>query len=156
MPRAWRVLRSFFAGIGRDRLDLASRVPVVALIADEQDRGVLASISERELLDIHFVESRGEAYSVAQRLIAPVILLDRDWPGAEWKTDVQKLAASPHHACVILVSGVADAYLWEELIRRGGYDVLPKPLRADGAARMVKLAMTYGLAHPSRVSAGRV
>lgn len=151
MPRVWRVFHSLFAGFSRDRLALPYRVPIVALVADEQDRRVLASIADRELLDIHFAESWGEVCSAAKQLIAPVVLFDRDWPGTEWKTDVERLAASPHHACVILVSGVADVYLWEELIRRGGYDVLPKPLQADKVARIVKLATTYGLAHPSRV-----
>jgi len=146
MARVWRVLNSLFAGLSRDRLALPRRVPIVALVVDEQDRRVLASISGQELLDIHFVESREEVCSAAKRLIAPVVFLDRDWRGTEWKTDVQRLAASPHHACVILLSGVSDVYLWQELIRWGGYDVLPKPLQADKVASVVKLAMTYGLA----------
>ena len=41
------------------------------------------------------------------------------------------------------MSGVADDYLCQELIRQGGYDILPKPLRADNAARVVKLALSY-------------
>jgi FixJ family two-component response regulator len=56
---------------------------------------------------------------------------------------VESLAASTHGACVILMSGVADDYLFQELIRRGGYDILPKPLRPDNAARVVKLALSY-------------
>jgi DNA-binding NtrC family response regulator len=156
MPRMWRVLHSLFAGLGRDRLALPYRVPIVALVVDERDRRILAGIADRELLDIHFAESCGEVCSAAKQLIAPVVFLDRDWPGTEWKTDVQRLAASPHHACVILISAVADVYLWEEVIRRGGYDVLPKPLQADKVARIVKLATSYGLAHQSRASAGKV
>jgi FixJ family two-component response regulator len=76
-------------------------------------------------------------------LTAPIVLLDRDWPGAEWRTAVERLAAAPHCACVILMSGVSDDYLLQELIRWGGYDILPKPLRADKAARVVKLALSY-------------
>ncbi len=155
MPRVWRVFHSLFAGHNRDRQAVPYRVPVVALVADEQDRRVLSSISDWELFPIHFAESREEACSAAKRLIAPVVLLDRDWPGAEWKTDVQSFAAPPHQACVILLSGVSDVYLWQELVRRGGYDVLLKPLQLgpNQAARMFKLAMAYGLAHPSRVPA---
>jgi len=109
---------------------LAARVPVAALMVNEQDRHVLASVFGEEPLDVRFAESCQEARSVANQLTAPVILLDRDWPEAEWRTAVERLAASPYRACVILVSGVSDGHLWQELTRRGGYDVLPKPLQA--------------------------
>jgi len=116
---------------------------VVALVVDEQDRHVLTRVFGQEPLDVRFAESCQEACSIANQLTAPVILLDRDWPETEWRIAVERLTASPHHACVILVSGVSDVYLWQELIRRGGYDVLPKPLQADKVARVVKLALSY-------------
>ena len=141
-----QVIRSFFAGGGRRGMALPSRVPVVALIVSEQDRCVLTCISGQEPLDVHFAESCEEAGAAASQLTAPVILFDRDWPGTEWKTAVASLAASPHRACVILMSGVSDDYLWQELIRRGGYDVLPKPLQADHVARVLKLALSYRVA----------
>jgi hypothetical protein len=56
---------------------------------------------------------------------------------------VEDLASSPHRACVILVSGVLDAYLWDEVVRTGGYDVLYKPLREDDVVRSVRLAWSY-------------
>jgi len=76
-------------------------------------------------------------------LKAPVILLDRDWPGTGWRAAVERLASSPHRPCVILVSGVSDIYLSQELARRRGYDVLPKPLQADKVERTVRLALSY-------------
>jgi FixJ family two-component response regulator len=44
---------------------------------------------------------------------------------------------------VILVSGVADAYLWQEVVRREGYDILTKPLHTENVLRSVKLALSY-------------
>ena len=32
---------------------------------------------------------------MASHLVAPIILLDRGWPGAEWRTAVQRFAALP-------------------------------------------------------------
>jgi DNA-binding NtrC family response regulator len=113
------------------------------LVVSEQDRSVLTAICGHEPLDMHFVESCPEAIALAQQLIAPVILFDRDWPETEWRIAIEKLAALPHGACIILMSGVADDYLWQELIRRGGYDVLAKPLRTDAAARALKLALSH-------------
>ena len=151
-PRVWQALHSFFAGIGSPRKTLASRVPIVALIVGEQDRGVLASVSKQEPFDVHFAESCEEAFTLANQWNAAVIFFDRDWPGTDWRAAVESLAASSHHACVILMSGVADDYLWQELIRRGGYDVLPKPLRNDTVSRVIKLALSY--LHSERKLAG--
>jgi len=137
------MVRSLLAGVMRPRIALPSRVTIVALVVNEQDRNVLANVFGRQPVDVHFAESCEQALVFAQRLSAPVILVDRDWPGTEWRTAVASLAVLPHHACVILVSGVADAYLWQELVRRGGYDILSKPLRAEDCLRVVKLALSY-------------
>jgi DNA-binding NtrC family response regulator len=119
------------------------RIPIVALVVSDHDREVLNCISSREPLDIHFAESHVDAWEAMNRLNSPVILYDRDWPNAEWRTTVQALASSPHRSCVILASRVADDYLWQELIRCGGYDLLAKPFRADDVARALKLALSY-------------
>ncbi len=79
----------------------------------------------------------------ASRLKAPVILCDRDLPGADWREAVQVLATSSRGACVILLSSVLDDYLRDEVGRKGGHDVLSKPLREDDVVRAVKLAWTY-------------
>jgi DNA-binding NtrC family response regulator len=143
MTRVWEMVHSLFIGGAPRRMTAASRVPVVALVVNEQDRHVLASVFGEDPLAVRFAESCEEAYSVTNQLAARVILLDRDWPGTDWKAAVEKLASSPHHPCVILVSGVSDIYLSQELARRRGYDVLPKPLRADKVERTVKLALSY-------------
>jgi len=129
---------------------------VVALVVSEQDRHVLTSVSSLEPLEMHFVASCEEACAVAKTLTAPVILLDRDWPGTQWKVSVQSLAALPHRACVVLMSGVSDDYLLQELNRRGGYDVLLKPLRVDNAARVVKLALSYWNSAPKSAVLARM
>lgn len=148
ITRMWQIVHSLFAGVVRSRMPLRFRQSVVALVADAQDRHVLANAFDREPLDVRFAESCEEAVSIVNQLTAPVVLLDRDWPGTEWKAAVERLASSPHHACVILLSGVSDVYLWQELTQRGGYDVLPKPLQADKVARVVKLALWYWTSTP--------
>ena len=120
-----------------------ARIPIVALVMSDEDRKVLSHISDHEPVEIHFAESRVEAWDVLNRLNSPLILYDRDWPDAEWRTTVQTFAASPHRSCVILASRVADDYLWQELIRCGGYDLVAKPFRADDVARALKLALSY-------------
>jgi CheY-like chemotaxis protein len=141
--KLWEAIHSFFGDPIPRRIAVASRTPMVALVLMEEDRHVLAGISSQEPLDVHFAKSFDEACALANQLAAPVVLFDRNWPGTDWRTAVERLAASPHHACVILLSGVADDYLRQELVRQGGYDVLPKPLRAEKVVSVVKLALSY-------------
>jgi FixJ family two-component response regulator len=153
MPRLWQVIHSLFGGAAPDRMDLHAQIPVVALIVHELDRQVLKSVAGPQSLELHFAESCEQARALSENLAAPVILLDRDWPGSEWRVWVERLAASPHNPCVILVSGVADAYLWQELIRRGGYDILGKPLREGNVTRVIRLALSWASApKPARLT----
>src|SRR5580692_4070800 len=118
MTRVWEMVHSLFIGGVPRRMTVASRAPVVALVVNEQDRHVLVSVFGQDPLDVRFAKSCEEAYSVANQLTAPVILLDRDWPETEWRVAVVRLASLPHRPCVILVSGVTDTYLSQELARR--------------------------------------
>jgi len=139
----WQAIHTLFGSGTPSRTDVPPRVPVVALVMNEQDRQVLEGATGQEPLEIHFAESRDEAGILVDQLTAPVVLLDRDWPGSDWKLSLERLAASPHRPCVILVSGTSNAYLWQELMRRGGYDLLAKPLRTGNVARVIKLALSY-------------
>src|SRR4051812_15620575 len=114
MPSIWQVIHSVFTGSDPRQTAAPEWIPVVALVASNQDRYVLATLSGHDRLEVHFVDSCEEAYSTAKRLSAPVILLDRDAPGTEWKAAVKNLADSPNGACVILISGVVDDYLRQE------------------------------------------
>lgn len=117
--------------------------PVIALATSECDREVLTSLSRHGCWDVHFADSRVQAWEIVHRFASPVVLYDRDWPNAEWRTTVHTFAACPQRPCVILMSRVADDYLWQELIRCGGHDLLAKPLRADDVHRALKLALSY-------------
>jgi DNA-binding NtrC family response regulator len=155
MPRLWQVIHSLFGRGSPISFVVPPPVPVVALIVNEQDRHVLKNVAGQDSLEVHFAESIEEVEAIANQIAAPIILLDRNWPGSDWRTAVQRLAASPQGACVILVSGVTDAYLWQELIRRGGYDVLAKPLRAPNIARVIKLALYYRTSAPKAAVGGQ-
>jgi CheY-like chemotaxis protein len=118
-------------------------ITVIALLASEEDRQQLTCICSRNLWNLLFVDTREEARIALHNLKVPVVLCDRDLPGKGWRETVEDLASSPHRACVILVSGVVDTYLWSEVVRTGGFDVLSKPLREDDVTRAVRLAWSY-------------
>ena len=116
---------------------------LTASLAGYADRAALSEAAELADLDLHAAGSCEEAWHIADRLHAPVILYDRDIQHAEWREAVGILAALPHRPMVILISPVADEYLWSELFRTGGFDVLRKPLRPEEISRVLTLALSY-------------
>ena len=141
----WRALHSLISGRpNTQRAGGGSRTVVIALVVGEHDRDTLAAVSGDEALDVRFPETRVGAWDEMTRFRSPVILYDRDWPNAEWRSTVYSFANSPQRPCVILTSRVADEYLWQELIRWGGHDLLAKPLRREDVSRALKLALSYG------------
>jgi DNA-binding NtrC family response regulator len=112
-------------------------------VTSDKDRRLLTEICSRNRWHLLFTETCEEARIALHQLKAPVILCDRDLPGRGWRETVEDLASSPHPACIILVSKVVDTYLWNEMVRTGGYDVLSKPLREDDVVRAVRWACSY-------------
>ena len=57
----------------------------------------------------------------------PVALCERKLPDGTWK-DLYTFAESlPNPPLFVVVSEMADQYLWAEVLNLGGYDVLAKP-----------------------------
>lgn len=129
---------------GRDNATLLTPglTPVVALILNDHDRRRLSEIAVHERIEVHFADTCSEAWNAINRLRSPVVLCERDLPYIEWQDAVRILASALSHPCIILTSPVVDDYVWREIVSRGGYDVLARPLRCDDAARAIRLAMT--------------
>lgn len=122
-------------------------LPLVAVLTGDLtgygDRAVLCETAERTHWDLRAAGSSEEAWRLADQLHAPVILYDRDIQETQWREAVGILSALPHRPMVILISRVADEYLWNELFRIGGFDILRKPLRASEVERTLSLALSY-------------
>lgn len=121
----------------------AGPLAIVGFVLDQQDRRLLAGLGSRYQWNLRLADTIEEAQALSGELPASVILYDRDAPGGAWWQNVQALASGSHRPCILLVSRVVDDYLWNEVIRRGGYDVLPKPLREEDVVRAIKLAGAY-------------
>jgi len=118
-------------------------VRVVALVVEPSDRDLLRAAATTNQWHIAFANSAAEAQTLLTKSQVPVLVCDRDLLAPDWGSDVEQLSAVSPRTCILLVSKVADEYLWNEVVRRGGYDVLYKPLQQDELIRGVKLAWTY-------------
>jgi FixJ family two-component response regulator len=154
----WHAIQSLFSNVStlveRQKIANGSRVShrfhnpgsspivVVGLVIDEVDRASLSRLEEHDQWHIRFEDNC--SWSALSKLESPVIIWDRDLP-CDWRDVVHKLAALPQRPCVLLLSRVVDDYLWNEVVRVGGYDVLSKPLKKVEALRVVRLAWSYWL-----------
>lgn len=129
--------------LGRRQDRDPGRLTVIALIAGERDRRILAGVCSRNGWNAVLADTCDEARRELDRTEVPVVLCDRDLPERDWRRIVETLAASPQPSCILLLSKVVDDYLRDEVVRSGGYDVLRKPLREDEVASAVRLAWTY-------------
>jgi DNA-binding NtrC family response regulator len=120
-----------------------AQIRIVALLASVEDREVLARLSEPHNWTVLSASSCGEAWDLLNRYKAPIVICDREFPGAEWRDVIQMMSSATHLVYAILVSKVADDYLWSEVIRHGGYDLLAAPLREESLLRAVRLASSY-------------
>lgn len=125
------------------RSEADERIPVLAIAREEFDRNSLSEFAVRGQWDLVLADSLEEALQGLKKMRAAVILCDRDLSGLDWRDVLQALAASRPDCPIILTSSVNDEYLWEEVIHKGGYDVLSKPLQEDLTVRAVNLAWSY-------------
>lgn len=119
------------------------KIPVMALTSDGRDRDSLTAFAVRGDWELVVAASLEEALASVRESRTAVVLCDRDLPGLDWRDALEKLAASNPACAIILTSAVNDEYLWDEVIHRGGYDVLAKPLQQEQTVRAVNLAWSY-------------
>ena len=70
-----------------------------------------------------------------------VVIYDHELPDQDWRLAVTSLANLTPRSSILLLSPLGHPELWNEVIRRGGHDILCKPISDDGFESAVALAM---------------
>ena len=112
---------------------------ILGFAAAGADRDIIAAVAQSSAVPLAL------SSTLKQDLVtdAAVVILDRDLVEIDWRAAVRTLVTSKRHPCVILLSSVVDDYLFEELVKQGGFDVVAKPIRADELKRVLKLALSF-------------
>ncbi len=118
-------------------------IAIVALITNRPDRELLSRLAGEHRWVLHLAGNCGEAWNALNESKAPIVLCGRELPATDWRDVIQMMVSSEHRAYAILVSKVADDYLWNEVIRRGGHDLLATPLREEDVQRAIRLGWSY-------------
>jgi DNA-binding NtrC family response regulator len=121
----------------------AYTIAVVALTTDDQSKRLLSQFAVRGQWDLAFARTIDEALALLRTGQPAVLLCDRDLPDLDWRIFIEQVAGSRTGSAVILTSFTCDEYLWDDVIQRGGYDVLGKPLQQEHTLGAVNLAWLY-------------
>ena len=115
-----------------------------ALAISDEPR-IYAALAEALPPDWTAIAARdlAQAVDILRSREIPIVLLDRDTAALVWRDAVMRLSRAPYRCCVILLSGAAGENLWEEVARRGGYEVVSKPVRGERLARVIQAGWTH-------------
>jgi FixJ family two-component response regulator len=119
------------------------KIPVLIVTSRAMDVDELASIlhdTAWELTDASHVEDPSTALKAAA---VPILLIDRDAASESWQATLRRLIKSRRGACVVLLSSVADQYLWDEVVHQGGFDLLTRPFRKEQVLSTLMFAYAH-------------
>ena len=116
---------------------------VVAIIGSSQDRETVSDYALTSGWELEMLETIDQVLSLAGSQTVALIIVDRDHSEHDWRASVQRLAKARSNPCVLLASSVVDPYLFQELVKQGGFDVIAKPIHRNELARLGRLALTY-------------
>lgn len=127
----------------RRTLALAEPVILVAITQNPDDAEKLHQIAASYGWRISIVGSSDAAIALLKEQPTPLVICDRDISGETWRDVLAKIVALPQAVCILLASGVVDDYLWHQVIRHHGYDVVAKPFRPEELRRAVTFAWSW-------------
>jgi len=123
-------------------------VKLVAINQNAGDSETLRQIAASYGWKIAIVGSSDAAIALLKEQPTPLVICDSDITGEAWSDVLGKIAALPQAVCVLLASRVVDDYLWKQVIRHHGYDVVVKPFQPEQLRRAVTFAWLWrGWAH---------
>jgi len=126
----------------------AEPVKLVAITERSDDSAALRQIASDYRWRISIVGSSDAAVASLNEQPTPLVICDRDLASEDWREVLAKIAALPQAVCVLLASRVVDDYLWRQVIRNHGYDVVSKPFQPEELRRAVTFAWSWrGWAH---------
>lgn len=118
-------------------------VRMLGIIHKPDDQARLRQIAAEFAWAVLITDSFDNAMALLEDQPVPIVIYDRDFPEANWKDMLARIASFSPIPCILLASAVMDPYLWDEVIRHHGYDIVHKPFEAEELRRIVRFATTW-------------
>jgi DNA-binding NtrC family response regulator len=106
----------------------------------EEDHETLQHLFQHHGWSLQVVECLDSAMAALYENPVFLVITERDLPGGNWKDVLRTITGLPRPPLVIVISQLADDYLWAEALNLGVYDVLAKPLVQAEVARVLTSA----------------
>jgi DNA-binding NarL/FixJ family response regulator len=111
------------------------------LLVSVEDHDAIHHLCARLKLDLHYSPSLAAALSELHHARSDVVLYDQDLPSGDWRQAVAALRKASPRSSIILLAHLRQPDLWNEVIRRGGHDLLTKPVAEPDAESTIVLAI---------------
>ena len=131
------------ASRNRVRNSESGAITVLAVSVSETECSCVEQVASVSGWEKAFAGTCQEAEELLANRQFAVILVDRDLPNTDWRVAIEGLAKIAPESCSVLISAVNDEYLWREVIQRGGFDVISKPLKPDQLRRRIDDAWLF-------------
>jgi DNA-binding NtrC family response regulator len=136
-------LVGWFKSRNEPRPEAGERIRLLGVSLAPQDRISLEWLAKEHNWEVRFAFSAREGFRMASQVHFQLILCDRHQPGHPWREVMEGLVEHAPQSCVLLVAPANDDYLWSDVLQRGGYDILVRPLREKAVLRSVDAAVHY-------------
>jgi DNA-binding response OmpR family regulator len=70
----------------------------------------------------------------------PIVIYDSNLPDVDWRSAFDRLSAVPSHPRILLAAPSIDEELWENVLRRHGYDVVERAANSEQLERVFRFA----------------
>jgi len=120
-----------------DELAHSSSVSALLVGEYESDRALVREVFGK--LGWRLFEARDGRRAIGWLESNPVQVVIAEGRAADagWQRLLDALRDLPDPPQLVVTSRTADDYLWSEVLNRGGYDVLPRPLNRDEVERVI-------------------
>jgi DNA-binding NtrC family response regulator len=117
-----------------------STVEVLAVSPVELDITRLRRLFSHTAWNLNSATNIKQAVEAIQKNRIPVVVTSERLPDGTWSDLLSRLARIPNPPEVILMTDDPDERLWMDVLNRGAYDVLAKPLASSEVFRIISLA----------------
>ena len=118
-------------------------VRLIGILHGAADQESLRQIASQFGWNVLITEVFADGMALIEHQSIPIVICDRELTGMDWKQSLARIASCSPCTCILLASRVADPYLWDEVIRHHGYDIVRKPFDAEELRRIVRFASTW-------------
>lgn len=115
-------------------------IRVLVITSDAEYYANLQNIASRRGWTICRNATVEEGIAAVREAPFLIVVYDSNAPNSDWQRAFQRLNALQTPLCILLASRVGDPYLWQEVIRSGGFDLLPRSAPEEDLIRTLRFA----------------